>query len=116
MWYTVLRDDVPIGFVELASGALVAAPMLRLPEYETIGPGSDGRRSRWPRLIATNPAVHLPLPTFPLLTLTATRIGRASSNQLSATEKRISQCQRWESGKWEVCSRQQRSFLMAMNY
>ena len=38
MWYTVLRGDVPIGFVELASGALVAAPMLRLPEYETIGP------------------------------------------------------------------------------
>ena len=38
MWYTVLRDDVPIGFVELASGALVAAPMLRLSECETIGP------------------------------------------------------------------------------
>ena len=38
MWYTVLRDDAPLGFVELSSGALVAAPMVRLPEYETIGP------------------------------------------------------------------------------
>jgi hypothetical protein len=37
MWYTVLKDDVPIGFVELASGALVAAPMLSLPAYDTIG-------------------------------------------------------------------------------
>ena len=38
MWYTVLKDDMPIGYVELTSGALVAAPMLRLPTYETIGP------------------------------------------------------------------------------
>jgi len=38
MWYTVLEDDQPIGFVELASGTLVAAPMLRLPMYEAIGP------------------------------------------------------------------------------
>ena len=38
MWYTVLEEDIPIGFVELASGALVAAPMLRLPVYERIGP------------------------------------------------------------------------------
>jgi len=38
MWYTVLENDLPIGFVELTSGALVAAPMLRLPLYETIGP------------------------------------------------------------------------------
>ena len=38
MWYTVLEEDTPIGFVELASGSLVAAPMLRLPVYERIGP------------------------------------------------------------------------------
>jgi len=37
MWYTVLKDEIPIGFVELASGALVAAPMLHLPAYATIG-------------------------------------------------------------------------------
>lgn len=37
MWYTVLEDDIPIGFVELKSGALVAAPMIRLPVYESIG-------------------------------------------------------------------------------
>lgn len=38
MWYTVLEDDVPIGFVELTSATLVAAPMLRLPVYEALGP------------------------------------------------------------------------------
>src|SRR5690242_19148130 len=38
MWYTVLERDIPIGFAELASGTLVAAPMLRLPAYETLGP------------------------------------------------------------------------------
>jgi hypothetical protein len=38
MWYTVLNGDIPIGYVELPSGAFVAAPMLRLPVYETIGP------------------------------------------------------------------------------
>ena len=38
MWYTVLNEDIPIGYVEITSGALVAAPMLRLPVYETIGP------------------------------------------------------------------------------
>ena len=38
MWYTVLWDDTPIGFVELRSGTLVAAPMLRLPVYERVGP------------------------------------------------------------------------------
>jgi hypothetical protein len=38
MWYTVLHEEIPIGYVELTSGALVAASMLRLPVYETIGP------------------------------------------------------------------------------
>ena len=38
MWYTVLQADAPIGFVELTSGAFVAAPMLRVPDYERIGP------------------------------------------------------------------------------
>ena len=38
MWYTVLEEDTPIGFVELASGALVAAPMVQLSVYERIGP------------------------------------------------------------------------------
>lgn len=37
MWYTVLVEEIAIGFVELPSGALVAAPMLRLPAYEIIG-------------------------------------------------------------------------------
>ena len=36
MWYTVLHENRSIGFVELASGAFVAAPMLRLPAYDTI--------------------------------------------------------------------------------
>ncbi|HKN65393.1 MAG TPA: hypothetical protein VJW73_03910 [Gemmatimonadaceae bacterium] len=38
MWFTVLDESTPIGFVELASGALVAAPMIRLPMYERVGP------------------------------------------------------------------------------
>ena len=36
MWYTVVHENRPIGFVALTSGAIVAAPMLRLPDYETI--------------------------------------------------------------------------------
>ena len=37
MWYTVVHENRSIGFVALTSGAIVAAPMLRLPDYEAIG-------------------------------------------------------------------------------
>ena len=64
MWYTVLEDDIPIGFVELTSGALVAAPMLRLPVYEAIGPTTRSATRALLRLGLFGGALP-PLPPFP---------------------------------------------------
>ena len=88
MWYTVLRDEAPIGFVELASGVLVAAPMLRLPDYETIGPATR---------LATHALLQLglfggalpPVPPFPAELLRMRRhLSRAARLQLVLVDAR----------------------------
>jgi hypothetical protein len=88
MWYTVLKDDAPIGFVELSSGALVAAPMLRLPTYETI---------RSTTRLATDAFLQLglfggalpPVPPFPRELLRLRRhLSRAARLQLALIDAR----------------------------
>lgn len=88
MWYTVLKDDVTIGFVELSSGALVAAPMLRLPSYATIA--STTR-------LATDALLQLgvfggalpPVPPFPGELLRLRRaLSRAARLQLALVDAR----------------------------
>jgi len=88
MWYTVLKDDAPIGVVELASGALVAAPMLRLPGYATIGSTTQ---------LATHALLQLgifggalpPVPPFPRELLRLRRsLSRAARLQLALVDAR----------------------------
>ena len=88
MWYTVLKDDLPIGFVELSSGALVAAPMLRLPAYAMIGSTTQ---------LATHALLQLgifggalpPVPPFPRELLRLRRsLSRAARLQLVLLDAR----------------------------
>ena len=88
MWYTVLKDEVPIGFVELASGALVAAPMLRLPGYAAIRSTTRSATSAFLHLGVFGGALP-PVPPFPGELLRLRRsLSRAARLQLVLVDAR----------------------------
>ena len=88
MWYTVLKDEVPMGFVELASGALVAAPMLRLPGYAAIASTTQLATHAFLQLGPFGGAL-APVPPFPRSLLRLRRsLTRAARLQLVLVDAR----------------------------
>ena len=88
MWYTVVKDEVPIGFVELSSGALVAAPMLRLPGYAAIASTTRSATHAFLQLGVFGGALP-PVPPFPGELLRLRRsLNRAARLQLVLVDAR----------------------------